>query len=348
MGGPVAASDLKVSTRSLNRILQYEPTDLTLSVEAGASFAEVSRVLAENRQMIPLDPPFADAATIGGVIATNGSGPRRRLYGSARDHVIGMQFATMEGKLVQSGGMVVKNVAGLDMGKLMIGSFGTLAAITVVNFKVSPKPAIEQTSLLSFETLDAALNARDKIIRSVLQPSAVDLLNPVAATQMGRRGFVLAVQYGGNAAVVARYQRELAALGSSHTLEGEPEATFWRGVQDYARTFTEKYAEGAVVRISCTLTQLGEVVSSLDGPVIARAASGVCYAYFVRTDAAAKWLATARQRPWRCVVEFSPESEKARLDLWPVPGDDFAMMKKVKQMFDPGDLLNHGRLFRLI
>jgi hypothetical protein len=165
---------------------------------------------------------------------------------------------------------------------------------------------------------------------------------------MGRRGFVLAVQYGGNAAVVARYQRELAALGSSHTLEGEPEANFWRGVQDYARTFTEKYAEGAVVRISCTLTQLGEVVSSLDGPVIARAASGVCYAYFVRTDAAAKWLATARQRPWRCVVEFSPESEKARLDLWPVPGDDFAMMKKVKQMFDPGDLLNHGRLFRLI
>jgi len=348
MGGPVAISDVTVSTRSLNRVLQYEPTDLTLSVEAGASFAEVSRILAQNQQMIPLDPPFADSATIGGVIATNGSGPRRRLYGSARDHVIGMQFATMEGKLVQSGGMVVKNVAGLDMGKLMIGSYGTLAAITVVNFKVSPKPAIERTCLLSFETLEGALTARDRIVRSVLQPAAVDLLNPLAATKVGAHGFVLAVQFGGNAAVVARYEAELAGLGNAVAIEGDDEANFWRSVQNYPRHFTEKYKEGAVVRISSTLTQLGDVISSLDAPVVARAASGVCYAYFVRADAAVKWLAVARQRPWRCVIEFSPESEKHRLNLWPVPGDDFAMMKKVKQMFDPLNLLNHGRLFRLI
>ena len=90
--------------------------------------------------MVPLDPPFAEAATVGGVVAANSSGPRRRLYGTARDLVIGMQFATLEGKLVQSGGMVVKNVAGLDMAKLMIGSFGTLAAIAVVNFKLLPMP----------------------------------------------------------------------------------------------------------------------------------------------------------------------------------------------------------------
>ena len=86
--------------------------------------------------MVPLDPPFSAGATVGGVVASNSSGPRRRLYGTARDLVIGMQFATLEGKLVQSGGMVVKNVAGLDMAKLMIGSFGTLAAIAVVNFKL--------------------------------------------------------------------------------------------------------------------------------------------------------------------------------------------------------------------
>ena len=103
-----------------------------------AALARVHALLAANRQMVPLDPPFADGATVGGVIAANSSGPRRRLYGTARDLVIGMTFATLEGKLVQSGGMVVKNVAGLDMGKLMIGSFGTLAAIAVVNFKLAP------------------------------------------------------------------------------------------------------------------------------------------------------------------------------------------------------------------
>src|ERR1019366_3558587 len=123
MAGPVEPSAVTVSTTGLTRVLNYEPKDLTISVEAGMPYAELSRLLAENRQMVPLDPPFADLATVGGVVASNSSGPRRRLYGTARDLVIGMTFATLEGKLVKSGGMVVKNVAGLDMGKLMIGSF---------------------------------------------------------------------------------------------------------------------------------------------------------------------------------------------------------------------------------
>ena len=140
MAGPVEPSDVSISTKNLTRVLQYEPQDLTVSVEAGVTYCALSRMLAEHRQMIPLDPPFADRATIGGSLAANSSGPRRRLYGTARDLVIGMKFATLEGKLVQSGGMVVKNVAGLDMGKLMIGSFGTLAAIAVANFKLLPMP----------------------------------------------------------------------------------------------------------------------------------------------------------------------------------------------------------------
>src|SRR5437764_13312898 len=97
--------------------------------------------------MSTLDPPCGAEASVGGILAANSSGPRRRLYGTARDLVIGMQFATLEGKLVQSGGMVVKNVAGLDMAKLMIGSFGTLAAIAVANFKLLPMPEAESTFL---------------------------------------------------------------------------------------------------------------------------------------------------------------------------------------------------------
>src|SRR5205814_9880358 len=127
------------------------------------------------RQMIPLDPPFARDATIGGIIAANCSGPRRRLYGTARDIVIGMTFATMEGKLVQTGGMVVKNVAGLDMGKLMIGSFGTPASIAVVNFKVHPIPEKTRTFTWTFENVFDAIGARDAVLKSLLQPLAIDL-----------------------------------------------------------------------------------------------------------------------------------------------------------------------------
>ena len=163
---------------SMNRVLQYEPADLTISVEAGMRWTDLTSLLAGNKQMIPLDPPFAGSATVGGVVAANTSGPRRRLYGTARDVIIGMKFATLEGKLVSSGGMVVKNVAGLDMAKLMIGSFGTLAAIAVVNFKLAPAPAVTRTFVLSHQTLADAIATRDRIVQGVLQPSALDLVNP--------------------------------------------------------------------------------------------------------------------------------------------------------------------------
>src|SRR5690349_17734566 len=164
MAGPLIPADVTISTTAMCRVLQYEPRDLTISVEAGMRYAELRTLLAQNRQMVPLDPPFSDTATIGGILSANSSGPRRRLYGTARDLVIGMKFATLEGKLVQSGGMVVKNVAGLDMGKMMIGSFGTLAAIAVVNFKLQPRPAAEASLLLSFETLDDTIATRDRVL----------------------------------------------------------------------------------------------------------------------------------------------------------------------------------------
>jgi len=239
----------------------------------------------------------------------------------------------------------VKNVAGLDMGKLMIGSFGTLAAIAVVNFKVVPKPAVERTFLLSFESAADAIRERDRILKSVVQPSAIDLLNPLSAAQLGYKGYVLALEFGGNAAVVARYGRE---LGNVPALEEPEQARFWRAVQNFTPRFLDKFADGVVVRASCTLSQLGEVLESIDAPVIARAGSGVCYAYFGRSDSAARWMAGAVKRGWRAVMEFSPEAQKEKLDLWPAPGSDFEMMKKVKQMFDPDNLLNRGRLYRRI
>ncbi len=349
MAGPSAPADVTISTARMTRILQYEPRDLTLSVEAGATYSEVSRALARNGQMIPLDPPFAESATVGGILGANMSGPRRRLYGTARDLVIGMKFATLQGKLVQSGGMVVKNVAGLDMGKLMIGSFGTLAAIATVNFKLLPKPAVERSALLPYETVSAAAEARDRVIRGVLQPEAVDILNPLVAPQVGQRGYVVAVQFGGNAAVCDRCERELRAINSTlEILADADETKFWRLIQNYTQRFIEKFTEGAVVRVSSSLAHVPDVLQSLEVPAISRAATGVTYGYFSRTEAAVRWLASSKKQPWRSVIEFAPEAEKARLDLWPSPGTDFAMMKKIKHLFDPQNLLNHGRLYRLL
>jgi glycolate oxidase FAD binding subunit len=341
MAGPIAPAGTTISTASMTRVLQYEPRDLTISVEAGLPFAELSRILAQNRQMIPLDPPFADRATVGGVVAANCSGPRRRLYGTARDMIIGMKFATVAGKLVDSGGMVVKNVAGLDMAKLIVGSFGTLAALAVVNFKVVPAPPASRTFVLSFDSAAEAVRSRDRVLNGALQPAAIDLLNPEAARRAGHAGFVLLIQAGGNAAVLDRYGREL----NGAPLEGDAEANLWERVREFTPEFLAGNSDAAVVRVSGLLSQAGPIVESFEGAVVARAGSGVCYGYFAAADGAAEWIRKTSGCGWKAVIEFAPAARKAGLDLWPTPGGDLELMRRIKGMFDAAGVLNTGRLY---
>jgi glycolate oxidase FAD binding subunit len=271
LGGVGAPADSTITTAKMNQMLQYEPRDLTLSVEAGMSFAELERTLAERGQMLPLDPGWAES-TVGGVVAANLSGPGRRLYGTARDMIIGMTFATVEGKLVKSGGMVVKNVAGLDMAKLLIGSFGTLAAIAVVNFKVFPAPVESRTWVMEFATAEEAFAERDRILRSVLQPTAIDLVNWPS-------GFRLLVRAGGNREVLARYGRELP-LGR---LQDE---SIWQEIREFTPNFLSQHPLGGVVTISSKLTEMPAAIAKLKVPFIARAGSGVIYAHYAENPPA--------------------------------------------------------------
>jgi glycolate oxidase FAD binding subunit len=304
LGGAPQPADAIVSTAAMRRLLQYDPRDLTISVEAGMPFAELERILAEHRQMLPLDPPVFRTqreSTVGGVIAANLSGPRRRIYGTARDMIIGMTFATLEGKLVQSGGIVVKNVAGLDMAKLMIGSFGTLAAIAVVNFKVFPMPAASRTFVAEFATAGEAFAERDRILQSVLQPAAIDIVN-------WPREFRLMVHAQGNAAVLDRFARELPSAQVG-------EESIWDEIREFTPRFLDENPRGSVVPMSMKLSDMAKVMTSIKAPMIARAGSGTIYAHYAQDAPAA---------------EFN---------------GDFAMMERVKHMFDPEGLLNRGRLY---
>ena len=144
-GRTASRIDVILDMQRLNRILAHEHGDMTATIEAGASLRDVNVALALHGQMLPLDPPFADRATIGGLLATNDSGPLRHRYGTPRDLVIGVQLATTDGALAKAGGQVVKNVAGYDLSKLMTGSFGSLAAIVSATFKLAPRPAASKT-----------------------------------------------------------------------------------------------------------------------------------------------------------------------------------------------------------
>jgi glycolate oxidase FAD binding subunit len=266
---------------------------------------------------------------VGGVVAANSSGPRRRLYGSARDLVIGMSFATLEGKLVETGGMVVKNVAGLDMGKLMIGSFGTLAAIATLNFRLYPMPPRTRSFVQEFEQLADVMAVRGVVLKSRLQPAAIDIVKSAG-------GYRLAIQAGGSPAVLDRYSRELFRM---RVLEGDEEEGLWRGIREMTPQFLRAHDQGAVLRLSTVLSDLGRVLDLLPSHAAARAGSGVCYGYFERAGDV--------KLPPGCAgaIEFAPHDFRENSELWPQPGNDFAMMKKIKEMFDPRGLLNRGRLY---
>ena len=247
-------------------------------------------------------------------MAANISGARRRLYGTARDLVIGMKFATLEGKLVQSGGMVVKNVAGLDMGKLMIGSFGTLAAIASVNFKLTPRPAVARTLLFTFDDLQAAIEARDAAIRGVLNPVAVEMLNPVLSAQLGLKSFTLALVFAGNRPVIERSLREAAAFGAGARLaRGRGTALLEFVARRHAALSREVPRGRGGARLDHA-RRMRRSARSVEGPGHAHAASGVVRGWFTRPEAAARWLAEAVKRGWKAVVEFSSDPPGPRSD----------------------------------
>jgi glycolate oxidase FAD binding subunit len=353
MAGPIAPAETRISTAAMKRILQYEPRDLTISVEAGLPYSELSRALARKGQMIPLAGPYSSEATIGGLVASNISESRRRGYGTARDLVIGMEFATLDGKLVRSGGMVVKNVAGLDMGKLMIGSFGTLAAIATLNFKLLPIPTVSRTLLFPFEDLKAAATLYDAVMKAGLSPVAADLLNPILSVQFGLKNFILALQFGGNQAVIERCVRESMTLipdpETVRGLSGDEEQRFWTGIAAITPRHLEKFRDGVVARVSTPISGSFDALGTVEGAGHAMAASGVVRAWFSRPDAASRWLQICLKRGWKGVIECAGENvDRAGLALWPAPGGDFEIMKRVKTMFDPDGLLNRGRLFNLI
>ncbi len=346
MAGPSPAADVVLSTARLNRILQYEPNDLTISVEAGMRWAVLQETLARRRQMIALDPPFYGQATVGGVIASNSSGPMRKNFGTARDLVIGMRFAMLDGKLVPTGGMVVKNVAGLDIGKLLIGSFGTLAAITSVNFRLHALPEETNSFLFSVPDVDTVLRKRDALLQSVLRPLAVDILSPPAAARVGFRGYLLAIRAGGSRRVLDRYARDLSG---SEQLRSSEDQALWSQIRDFSAEFLHRQPAGIVLRVSTPLSEVGKLLRLTSGTSLTRAASGVTYIYFSAWQQVPAFWHSITGQGWPAVVEYAPEQVRSRQKLWLTDEskDDgaFAMMKSIKAMFDPHSLLNRSRLY---
>lgn len=162
--------------RNLNRIIRHTPEDMTVTVEAGVTLAELQRQIARFEQWLPLDPPVAEAATIADLVLNDLSGPRRFGFGTVRDHLLGISVICANGELIRAGGQVVKNVAGYDLCKLFVGSHGTLGVLVEATFKLQPVPEIERFVQLRCASLDLAGKLMTAVLESNLTPTAFDLV----------------------------------------------------------------------------------------------------------------------------------------------------------------------------
>ncbi len=202
-----------MSSERLNRVLDYSPTDMVVSVQSGVTLTKLQSVLGEHGQQLPIDPVVSDKATLGGIVATGASGFLRILYGSLRDMTIGMRTVYPDGNIVKTGDKVVKNVAGYDMTKLFIGSLGSLVFISEVAFKLRPLPAHVELCLLAGSS-EQVHQLSLRIVRSHLIPARMQALTGgLTQLEQAHRPFVLAVESHENEAAAAYQTRQLLQWG---------------------------------------------------------------------------------------------------------------------------------------
>jgi glycolate oxidase FAD binding subunit len=353
-----SAVDLIVSTRRLNRVLSHQHGDLTATFEAGATLRTVAGELSRHGQWLPLSTSFADA-TIGGTVAANDSGPLRHRHGTARDLLIGVHLALADGNLVKAGGNVVKNVAGYDLGKLMSGSFGSLAAIVSATFKLAPLPAASSTVVAAFRDRDAFVRAAAAIGSSQLEPAAFDLhissenagLKPRATTETSHR---LLIQFASvPAAVEAQIDaaRRLMTGGEVDVLGAASESDLWA---NHGRQIWN--AAGAVIRLSWLpaalpavlavvdeITQLGDASVELLGRTGVGAGLIRVHADVPIQVAAIQRLRNKPEVVGNVVVLRGAAAVKEQTDVWGPSNDVSTLLEGIKQALDPAGILGAGR-----
>lgn len=352
VGRPPDRYDLALDTRRLDRLIAYEPDDLTVTVEAGMSVARLHALLAARGQFLSFDVPFPTRATVGGALAAARSGPRRARFGGPRDWLIGCRIALPDGTLIRSGGRVVKNVSGYDLCKLFVGSFGTLGAIVEASFKLRPLPAADATLLLPTSGFDRALALARQIAATVNALHAVVALDEQSAHSLGLDGPAAVVRAGGVERAVAALLDQARALARASTTPMPSDPAFWQSLTDLEGAVPRGLA--LLVRCSVPPARLADAAAALrsataDLQLWAYADSGLLFAH-LRTPTTALLPAivqTARaaieKLDGSLAVEAAPLQEKANIDLWGSPGDGLALMRRIKQQFDPNRTLSPGR-----
>jgi glycolate oxidase FAD binding subunit len=368
--------DLALDMAHLNRVIAYDPGDLTLSVEPGVQLNWLEGVLIEHGQFLPLEAPFTDHATVGGTIASGMDSSLRHFYGTARDYVLGMEFVTGDGVLRKSGGRVVKNVSGYDLHKLMIGSIGTLGVITRINFRTFPLPAAARTVVAEFNGAASALDLRSRLAGSKLRPLTCEILSPRAAellaTNFGgfsRPRWILAASFAGIVQVLDRCEQEMCQLaqdcgaGELRALdEGDSVLGAAGRTREFIPTALKSSTATTIVKLAVLPSQMLQVMDAatasadaaeLGWAALARALGVIYFAIFSKKRGQEAWgrvsqavngiLAACASVAGNAAIPFCPPEWNSAAPVWGLERNDIDQMRKLKAVFDPHGILAPGR-----
>lgn len=375
IGMPPHRYDLALDVSGMNRLLAYEPHDLTLGAEPGMTFADLDRRLREKGQFLPLASPFAERATLGGIVAAAADTPLRHAHGTAKDFLLGVEFVTGEGIISKSGGRVVKNVTGYDLHKLFIGSLGTLGVITRLNFRTFPLPPDQRMFVAAFADQSGAFALCQALMKSPLQPRVLDVLDPGAAGLfaargagfLGRDSWLVVVEAAGYQAVLERHARDLASMSrDAHAtefiaLDEARREQLFGFVCEFSPIALGVTSAAIVFRIAALPSSMPMLLAevrklanrhALDCAILIRALGIVYLALLPPGDPKIypELPSCARELMDLCIrsgaapmIERCPSEIKNVLGIWLPPGTEHEIAQRLKRVFDPQGILSPGR-----
>lgn len=343
-GRPADHVDLVIATSRLAPVLVHRDGDLTVTVGAGHTLADLNRELALKGQWLPVDSAFP-SATIGGVVSTNDAGPLRHRHGTPRDLLIGITLALTDGRLVKAGGTVVKNVAGYDLGKLVSGSFGAFAAIVDATFKLLPVPHASSTLVTTYDSPEVLAANVAALAASQLEPLSCD----VQAGESGPSRLLLrfASSPASTHAQVAAARAIVA--GQVSEVSGDAERDLWR-----TQVQAPWAGDAAVIRLSWMPARLADVLRlvhdlRVQSGAVALHARAVVGTGLLSVRGTAREQATVVERlrasevAGHVVVLRGGRALKDLVDVWGRPVEAQASLLALKRAFDPAGILNASR-----
>ena len=347
---PVQAAR-SLSTRGLTGVTLYRPSELIISARAGTPLAEIEATLAEKGQHLIAESPYLNGVfgtsappSIGGVVAANLSGPRRITWGATRDHVMGLRFINGAGEVIRSGGRVLKNVTGLDLCKLLSGSYGTLGVITEVTLKVLPAPETSATLLIETPDLASAVAALSAGLGSPFGVSAAAALpvkdHVIAAVRL--EDFAASVAYR-----MEKLRGVLGSFGTQRVMEDAESRAFWRGVREVEPL--QVMPDEAIWRVSVRPSagaQIAAAASAIGGRVMLDWGGGLVWIAASPSSANHTLISEAAHTQGGAAMLFrAPESLRLAVPILPEEATPLAKIgTRVKEALDPGGLFNPGHM----